>query len=87
MYEENRIKSSQNILKSHLAKHIQDLYNFSTRYNDLRTLLLSEMGHVFEKAIIFSVAKSLAKHGYLSIKTKNPKKLTNLIRLKKQVFI
>ena len=32
--EENRIKSSQNILKSHLENHIQDLYNFSTIYND-----------------------------------------------------
>ena len=53
--EENRIKSSHNILKSHLTKHMQDLYNFSTIYNDLRTLLLSETGHVFGRTIIFSI--------------------------------
>ena len=53
--EENRIKSSDNILKSHLTKHIQDSYNFSTIYNDLRTLLLSETGHVFGKTIIFRI--------------------------------
>ena len=30
------MKPSQNIFKSHLSKHIQDLYNFSTIYNDLK---------------------------------------------------
>ena len=84
--EENRTKSSQNILKSHLTKHIQDLYNFSVIYDDLRISLLSEIGHVFGKAIIFSITMSLAKHRYFSLKTKN-KKLTNLIRSKKQVVI
>ena len=60
--EENQIKSSGNILKSHLIKHIQDLYNFSTIYNDSRTMLISEIGHVFAKAITFSITKSLAKY-------------------------
>ena len=54
--------------------------------NDLRTSLLPETDHVFGKAIIFSITRSLAKHRYLSFKTKN-KKLANLIRLKKQVVI
>ena len=84
--EENRIKSSQNVLKSHLTKPIQDLYNFSTIYNDLRTSLLSEIGHVFGRIIIFSITKVLTKHRYLSFKTKN-EKLGNLIRSKKQVAI
>ena len=83
--EENRAKSSENILKSHLTKHIKDLYNFSTICCDLRTSLFSEIGHVFGKANIFIITKSLAKHHYLSFKTKN--KLTNLIRSKKQVVI
>ena len=69
--EENHIKSSQNIFKDHLTKHIQDLYNFSTIYKDWRKSLLSETGHVFGRAIIFSITKSLAKHYYLSSKTKN----------------
>ena len=30
------MKLSQKIFKSHLSKHIQDLYNFSTIYNDLK---------------------------------------------------
>ena len=80
--EENCIKSSQNILKNDLTKHIQDLYNLSTMYNELRTLI----GHVIGKAIIFSITKSLAKHRYLSFKTKN-KKLLNLIRSEKQTDI
>ena len=75
VYLQKSSKSSQNILKSHLTKHIQDLYSFSIRYNDLRTLLLSEIGHVFGEAIIFSTTKSLAKHRYLSIKTKKPRNL------------
>ena len=62
----------QNILKSNLTKHIHDLCIFLTIYNDLRTSLLSEIGHLFGKAIIFSITKSLAKHRYLSFK-KNPR--------------
>ena len=77
--EENRIISSQGILKSHLTKHIQDLDNITTLYNDLRTSLFTDIGQVFGKAIIFNITKSLAKHRYLSFKTKN-KKLINLIR-------
>ena len=49
--EENRIISSQGILKSHLTKHIQDLYNLTTIYNDLRTSLFADIGQVFGKAI------------------------------------
>ena len=48
--------------------------------------MLSEIGHVFGKAIIFSITKSSAKHRSLSFKTKN-KKLANRIRSKKQVVI
>ena len=39
-----------------------------------------------QKLLFFSITESLGKHRYLSFKTKN-KKLTNLIRLKKQVVI
>ena len=49
-------------------------------------MLLSEIDHVFGKDIIFSIIKSSAKHRYLSFKTKD-KKLANLIRSKKHVFI
>ena len=48
--------------------------------------MLSEIGHVFGKAIIFSITKSSPKHRSLSFKTKN-KKLANRIRSKKQVVI
>ena len=48
--------------------------------------MLSEIGHVFGKAIIFSIIKSSAKHRSLLFKTKN-KKLANRIRSKKQVVI
>ena len=46
--EENRITSSQGILKSHLTKHTQDL---TTIYNDLYTVI----GQVFGKAVTFNV--------------------------------
>ena len=49
-------------------------------------MLLSEIGHVFGEAINFSTTKSLAKHRYLSIKTKKTR-TKKLIGTKKQVFI
>ena len=68
--EENCIISSQGILKSNLTKHIQDLYNLTTIYNDLKTSLFTGIGQAFGKAVIFNITKSLAKHRYLSFKTK-----------------
>ena len=49
-------------------------------------MLLSEIGHVFGKASILSITKSLAKYRYLSFKTKN-KKVISLISSLKQVVI
>ena len=49
-------------------------------------MLLSEIGHVFGKASILSITKSLAKSRYLSFKTKN-KKVISLISSLKQVVI
>ena len=33
-------------MKSHLSKHVQDLYNLSIQYNDLKLLLSSNSGIV-----------------------------------------
>ena len=48
--------------------------------------MFTVIGQVFGKAVIFNITKSLAKHRYLSFKTKN-KKLINLIRSTKTEVI
>ena len=64
------------VLYNILVKFIVLFFFFNFYFHfDLRTLLLSEIGHVFGEAIIFSTTKSLAKHRYLSIKTKKPRNL------------
>ena len=38
---ENNITASCKLMKSHLTKHVQDLYNLSIQYNDLKSVLYS----------------------------------------------
>ena len=79
--EKDRLLSSQSIMKSHLTKHIQHLYNLSKTYNNLTSLLYNNIGVIFGKTLINIIRKSLSKRRYLSFKTKN-KKIINLIKSK-----
>ena len=70
-------------MKSHLTKHVQDLYNLSIKYNDLKLLLYSNIGIVFSNTLINITQKSLSKCLYLSFKTKS-QKIVNLIKRKRK---
>ena len=67
-------------MKSHLTKHVQDLYNLSIQYNDSKSLIYSNIGIVLGKTVINIARRSLSKR-YLSFKTKN-QKILNLIKRK-----
>ena len=70
-------------MKSHLTKHVQDLYNLSIKYNDLKSLLYLNIGIVFGNTLINIAQKSLSKRLYLSFKTKS-QKIVNLIKCKRK---
>ena len=44
--ETDSLTASRKLMKSHLTKHVQDLYNLSMQYNDLKSLLYSNSGIV-----------------------------------------
>ena len=41
------LTASCNLKKSHLTKHVQDLYNLSIQYIDLKSLLYSNIGVLY----------------------------------------
>ena len=54
--ETNSLTASRKLIKSHLTKHVQHLYNLSMQYNDLKSLLYSNSGIVL-------ITHLLASHG------------------------
>ena len=66
-------------MKSNLTKHVQDLYNLSMQYNDLKSLLYSNSGIVLGNTLLNIAQRSLSKRRYLSFKIKN-QKIVNLIK-------
>ena len=70
-------------MKSHLTKHMQDLYNLSMQYNGLKSFLYSNVGIVPGNTLINIVQRLLSKRRYLSFKTKN-QKIVNLVKQKKK---
>ena len=81
--ETDSLKASRKSMKSHLTKHVQDLYNLSIQYNDLKSLLYSNIGTELGNTLINIAQRSLSKRRYLSFKTKN-RKMVNLIKRKRK---
>ena len=77
--ETDTLTASRKLMKSHLTKHAQDLYNLSIQYNDLKSLLYSNKGIVLNNTLINISQRSLSKRCYLPHKTKN-QKMVNLIK-------
>ena len=71
--ERDSLTVSLKLMKSHLTKHVQDLYNLSMQYNDLKSLLYSNSGIVLGNTLINIAQRSLSKRCYLSAKTKKSK--------------
>ena len=72
--EKNSLTASRRkLIKSHLTKHVQDFYNLSIQYNDLKLLLYSNNSIVLGNALISITQILLSKRRYLSFKTKNQK--------------
>ena len=71
--ETDSLTASRKLMKSHLTKHVQDLYNLSIEYNDLKSLLSSNIGTVLGNTLINIAQWSLSKRHYLSFKTKKLK--------------
>ena len=70
-------------MKSQITKHVQDLYKLSIQYNDLKSLLYSNIGIVLGNTLINIARRLLSKRRYLSFKTKN-QKIVNLIKYKRK---
>ena len=64
-------------------KYAQDLYNLSIQYNDLKSLLYSNIGIVLGNTLINIARRLLSKRRYLSFKTKS-QKIVNLIKYKRK---
>ena len=81
--EKDCLKASRKLMKSHLTKHMQDLYNLSMQYNGLKSLLYSNVGIVPGNTLINIAQRLLSKRRYLFFKTKN-QKIVNLVKQKKK---
>ena len=66
----DRFRESRKLMKSHLTKHVQDLYNLSIQYDDLKSLLYLNTGTVLGNTLINTAQRFLSKRRYLSFKTK-----------------
>ena len=77
--ETDSLTASYQLMKSHLTRHVQYLYNLSMQYNDLKSLLYSNSGIVLGNSLISITQRSLSKCPDLSFKTKN-QKIVNLIK-------
>ena len=50
--ETDSLTAQRKLMKSHLTKHVQDLYNLSIQYNDLKQLLYSNIGIVLGNTLL-----------------------------------
>ena len=50
--ETDSLAASRKLMKSHLTKHVQDLYNLSMQYIDLKSLLYSNSGIILGNTLI-----------------------------------
>ena len=50
--ETDSLTASPKLMKSHLTKHVQDLYNLLKQYNDLKSLLYSNSGIALSNTLI-----------------------------------
>ena len=50
--ETDSLTASTKLMKSHLTKHVQDLYNLLKQYNDLKSLLYSNSGIALGNTLI-----------------------------------
>ena len=66
-------------MKSHLTKHIQDLYDLSIQYNGLISLFHSNVGIVLGNVRIKIARRLLSKRRFLSFKRIN-QEIVNLIK-------
>ena len=55
------LTASCKLMESHLTKHVEDLYNLSIQYNDLKSLFYSNIGIVLDKTLINIAQISLLK--------------------------
>ena len=83
--ETDSLTTSRKLMKSHLTKHVQNLYILSMQFNDLKSLLYSSIGFVFGNILINIARRSLSKCRYLSFKTKN-QNIINLIKRKRKPY-
>ena len=83
--EPDSLTASRKLMKIHLTKHVQDLYNLLMQYNDLKLILYSNSGIALGKTLINIAQRSLSKRRYLSCKTKI-QKIVNLIKRKKKTI-
>ena len=81
--ERDSLTASRKLMKSHLIKHVQDLYNLSIQHKNLKSLLYSNIGIVLGNTLINIARRSLSKHRYLSFITKN-QKIVSLIKRKRK---
>ena len=81
--ETDSLTASSKLMKSHLTEHVEDLYNLSIQYNDLKSLLYSNIGIVLGNTLINIARRSLSKPRYLSFETKN-QTIVNLIKCKRK---
>ena len=64
--ETDSLTASRKLMKSHLTEHVQDLYNLSMKYNDLKSLPYSNSGIVLGNTLMNIAQRSLLKRRYLS---------------------
>ena len=57
------LTASRKLMKSHLTKHVQDLYNLSIQYNDWKSLFYSNIGIVLDNTLINIAQISFLKDG------------------------
>ena len=77
--------ASHKLMKSHLTKHVQELYGLWTQNNDLKSLLYSNVCIALGNILTSIVQRLFPKCFYLSFKTKN-KKIVNLIKQKEKTM-
>ena len=69
--ETDSLAVSLNLMKSHLTKHVQNLYILSIQYNDLESLLYLNIGIVLGNTLINIARRSFSKRRYLSFLKKS----------------
>ena len=84
--ETDSLTASRKLMKSHLTEHVQDLYNLSMKYNDLKSLPYSNSGIVLGNTLMNIAQRSLLKRRYLSFFKKKNQKIVkrNLIKRKRK---